>query len=1304
VVLVLALALALCLAPAALADDLPVTIVQTDTIAQIQRNIQGAIDDAKSGDTVTVSGSKSGAEVTLALSIPAGVKVVWRANYAGGAATLIWIEGAGTFEVAAGIVAASGEKARAISSNSCRIMVSYASIMASGKEGRAISTDSGDITVSGGTVIATLGDAIYTNSGDITVNDNALVQAGGTVASTESGNVTVAGGTVLASGKGGLAIWTGSGDVTVTGGTVSAGAEDGSAIYSEKGNVTVSGGTVTVGPNEDHHKVIGVITGIAPVNIWVGAINAFAPQYQKVTILNTGNKEVTYTFSPDFREAYNRWLNGDGSSGANFTAGNFYTTFTDDSYWKDTAISGKLGEPVSQFGFREGDIVELLLDDRDSVGALANYAFYDNTGGPVKVNVNFSRERIIFNDMAYTLTKDTVVYKIAVDDNKDARIVTVNSVLAADFEAAKIVAFDRKANDEINVLYYISAIPSVKAGVVTRFSYNQDGGSYFINGEWVKCNGTALTHLPAVVGYYIKNGEAVICSYLTDATYNPTLANIAAFEAAGNYGAAVGIASYNSGVNSNISFYGSNRYYFDSDTYVHNLISNEMIKSTDYRDELDGARVIAIYDQDFDLVLVAVVGGLEPLAPAYSGAIAKAMAARPLDGTSASASASTPASAIAPASASAPGPAPAIAPIIAPTPTPAPKPAPAAPTRLNTSFTTNDRVDGRGDGGSEADGGGAAIFAAHGHVTVSGGTVNSAYGDAIYTISGNVIISGDAIVRTSGLLGNTIITGNGNVAVSGGAVTASGDSSTAIFSDDGKVTVSDGRVVSSGIWGDAIYACSGGVTVSGGTVVASDEIGWAIRTDNGNVTVAGNAIVQASGLNGCAISTYNGEVAVGGGMVVSSSKDGYTIVNYRGHVTVSGGTVTASGDRSCVIYSNDGEITVNGGTVESSGEQGYAIVAFRGNVEVNHGTVSSVSGLAIRSDTNVTVNGGRVESSGFNGDTIFGFGNANITGGTVFAGGPYGYAINIAKGSVNMSGGTVFASGEGGVAIVISPAYNYDDEGNETVLVGDLTISGGTVSASGEKGVAISSRGKVKVNGGKVNGETAISVNGGENIGGVAAYLAGTCSGSFTTYGNQGLIIEVASLNAGAAGTTDGLTVKAGAVSARWIAGGFIEFTLGGSLQPRTILWASTVEPGDYTGIILYQDSTRPAIVTLLNSEGYPIGSAETDKNGAYTLSAVAGTAYTLIVTKPGYLSYTIKNLTLTEGEDIKTVDIRQLAGDVNGDGIINAVDLTQLLSEFNREPVEYKEADIDGNGIVNAADLTYLLAGFNKRNVLVYE
>jgi hypothetical protein len=152
--------------------------------------------------------------------------------------------------------------------------------------------------------------------------------------------------------------------------------------------------------------------------------------------------------------------------------------------------------------------------------------------------------------------------------------------------------------------------------------------------------------------------------------------------------------------------------------------------------------------------------------------------------------------------------------------------------------------------------------------------------------------------------------------------------------------------------------------------------------------------------------------------------------------------------------------------------------------------------------------------------------------------------------------------------------------------------------------------------------------------------------------------------------------------------------------QPETFTFTST---------IIYQPSPTPATVSLYinGSDDPPIATAyTTGDNGAYTLSvpiAPADTRYKLVVTKPGYLSYTIRNLTLADLADTDPIDVRQLAGDVNGDGIINAVDLTQLLSEFNREPVIYKEADIDGNGIVNAADLTYLLAGFNKRAVEIY-
>ena len=47
------------------------------------------------------------------------------------------------------------------------------------------------------------------------------------------------------------------------------------------------------------------------------------------------------------------------------------------------------------------------------------------------------------------------------------------------------------------------------------------------------------------------------------------------------------------------------------------------------------------------------------------------------------------------------------------------------------------------------------------------------------------------------------------------------------------------------------------------------------------------------------------------------------------------------------------------------------------------------------------------------------------------------------------------------------------------------------------------------------------------------------------------------------------------------------------------------------------------------------------------------------------------------------------LPADLNGDGVVNGVDLTILLGQWGSPG----SADIDGDGVVSAADLTALLA-----------
>ncbi|MCL2550489.1 MAG: hypothetical protein FWE78_06175, partial [Methanimicrococcus sp.] len=104
--IVLAVALMLTLLPGiALAASSTVPITGMPSVPAIQSAIQSAIADAGPGDTVTVTGTFSGAGTTLTLDIPADVTVKWEPILYRGSATtgpLIYLNnltGDGFFEV-----------------------------------------------------------------------------------------------------------------------------------------------------------------------------------------------------------------------------------------------------------------------------------------------------------------------------------------------------------------------------------------------------------------------------------------------------------------------------------------------------------------------------------------------------------------------------------------------------------------------------------------------------------------------------------------------------------------------------------------------------------------------------------------------------------------------------------------------------------------------------------------------------------------------------------------------------------------------------------------------------------------------------------------------------------------------------------------------------------------------------------------------------------------------------------------------------------------------------------------------------
>ena len=109
-------------------------------------------------------------------------------------------------------------------------------------------------------------------------------------------------------------------------------------------------------------------------------------------------------------------------------------------------------------------------------------------------------------------------------------------------------------------------------------------------------------------------------------------------------------------------------------------------------------------------------------------------------------------------------------------------------------------------------------------------------------------------------------------------------------------------------------------------------------------------------------------------------------------------------------------------------------------------------------------------------------------------------------------------------------------------------------------------------------------------------------------------------------------------------------------------------------------------------------GSRQKEQN--FSFSAVAPGTYDLVVTKPGHLTYTVKNvvvgdgpldLTAMTGKSYQTITL--LCGDINGDGSINEDDVSiiRYANNINKSTADAdnKLADINGDGSVNEDDVS---------------
>ncbi|MDR0876405.1 MAG: Ig-like domain-containing protein, partial [Clostridiales Family XIII bacterium] len=270
----------------------------TSTLESHRVGIQSLLTNAGSGNTVTVSGSRTDMAVQLLLTIPSGVTLIWQANLSGDTTTdvpILRVEGYGNFTMNGGSLSNNEVNAPTFTSwtSGTTLITGSAQITTAGKA--AIELRSGTLTINGNAQISKTSTnagtgAIHLNEGtSLTIGGSAQVSsAGNAIINSTTSPITVSDGSVSA---GGYAIAS-MGNVTVSGGTVSSTANDLYAINAH-GNITVSGTGTVISSTGNNSKAIQISNdtgGTVTANISGGTISA---KGQAIYAYTTNRVDVT---------------------------------------------------------------------------------------------------------------------------------------------------------------------------------------------------------------------------------------------------------------------------------------------------------------------------------------------------------------------------------------------------------------------------------------------------------------------------------------------------------------------------------------------------------------------------------------------------------------------------------------------------------------------------------------------------------------------------------------------------------------------------------------------------------------------------------------------------------------------------------------------------------------------------------------------------------------------------------------------------------------------------------------------------
>ena len=138
-------------------------------------------------------------------------------------------------------------------------------------------------------------------------------------------------------------------------------------------------------------------------------------------------------------------------------------------------------------------------------------------------------------------------------------------------------------------------------------------------------------------------------------------------------------------------------------------------------------------------------------------------------------------------------------------------------------------------------------------------------------------------------------------------------------------------------------------------------------------------------------------------------------------------------------------------------------------------------------------------------------------------------------------------------------------------------------------------------------------------------------------------------------------------------------------------------EDGTLTGQVL---AGKPVTVSLYDAADALVTSAAANADGTFSLTAPAGT-YTVVATASGFLSAE-GSVTLTANETSTKAAVTLLAGDIDGNAVIDQFDAMTIGMSYNG--ADPAAADLNNDGVINVLDLELLAANYRLTGPLAWQ